>query len=906
MGGTWHPSERKIAGLLFRGAPDLLDLINKIVRRPWNFQADDPLPLMQLLLEPHMLSRNSPLDGIQDRLEQSKGIPHARVDGSPRQAAQDKATAAQQGTTVVRDEVAAVQRILYAAAAGLAGQFKRVHRIRFPHFSLAVWLVGLRAADLGDTSPDERGRVIAEHLRRFVRHGHGPTESRGAGIPELLTDLPWWIRILAAQAPRITLALTRLNFRAPRWFARHPVGHGRGRRFDSLAWAFAERDPALVNPEAACSLLVDAFLQDLREAYRRNTLLGFGRRRTGYPVRLIHGAVTDSPGLRVMELIGKIRNTPVRRGGRMARRYRWDPLLVVATGDLPPDAARTIRTVAGVLHGPADSAFAYLEWRDEIEQAGRERNWFLSLRVPSADPPPAGTRAELIKVPIRSARRTRVGPALLALLLILTTLVAIDRYGHCWTWPGAPLLERQDLNGRSVQCVGLSDGRYRFFKDLSGVDGLDAEVRTALAEVEDDIVQRSNRLKDEPNVVAVVFLGALTPRESEGYRSVLTELRGVAIAQEESMRDLPIRVLLANAGDSMRYGGLAAEAIARAAAEGERIVSVIGMGQSHEGTRQAIRRLTEAAIPMVGTAISATELATTTSQYYYQVGPTNQREARMVAHYATRIAKAQRVLVYYSADPGDIYSKDLWLQTERVLAARGIEVTGKSYREGNSPEGTDLSILAQQACGLGRDGLLFYAGRAERFDELLSGLRNSCQPLPALLAGDDVTRYVLGGDLWKQPGIVFDYITFASSLAWGDCDQAIHNLAFFTQYVRKFGRSSACEDILNDSPMLAHDALLVFATAVRRARADGPTVPSPDRVLGQMGSISERRQGAVRGASGLIDFGDRDGNRVPLNKAILILHVDGGQSTPTRRLLCGHIKVTPSPDVGCPDDATDN
>ena len=885
----WHTSEDKIRGLLFPGTPKLLEFINKLVRRARRYGTDNPPPLLYLVSDDVRAGKPSPLDGVEDRLEQSKGIPHARIDGS---VSADET-----------DEIGSVQRLLHGTVAGIAGKFGRAHRIRFPHYGLAVWLVGLRSGELRRTEPDQRDRVMAEQLRSFVRRGR-TSANPPEGIPEIVADLPWWIRLFASQAPRISLTLARLNFRAPRWFARHTVGRGRGRRFVPLAWDFVEGDPGLVDPEVICSLLVDAFLEDLRQAYRRDTVLGLGRRRTAHAVLLIDGADGGSPGLRLMEMIERSRNVPIRRGDRLVKRYRWDPLLVIATGDAAGRDASGIPTASGVLHEPADSLYAYREWRDELEQAGRGRSWFLPLKLPPSESPHPGIRDRLITVPLPSAPRTIVAPLLLAVVLLLGGVAAVDRRDHCWAWPGEPLLERHVLSQGRHQCVGLSSGRYEFFRNLSTVNYIDGNLKSELAAAEGRINRNSKGLEGNERAVTVVFLGPLTPTGKQGFRSVLEELRGVAVAQEDNMSDVPIRVLLANAGDGMKHGRLAAEAIARAAASDPSIVGVIGMGLSHEGTRQAIRRLADARMPMVGTAISATDLATKTSEYYYQVGPTNRREARMAAHYASEVLKVRRVAIYYAADNEDIYSQDLGRQVGEMFAERGIEVHAESYREAGLETGTDLGILAQRACDLGRDGLVFYAGRAERFLELLNGFRNSCEIFPQVLAGDDVTRFVLGDDLRNLPGVRFDYLSFASSLAWGaDCGNAVESIAFYARYTNTFG-STACTDTRDGLAMLAHDALLTVATAVRRARADGPNIPSSDRVLGEIGSISDLRQGAVNGASGRIDFGSSGRDRVPLNKAILVLRVEGRDGVPRRMLLCGKIDAIPPADSTCPDDRT--
>lgn len=99
-------------------------------------------------------------------------------------------------------------------------------------------------------------------------------------------------------------------------------------------------------------------------------------------------------------------------------------------------------------------------------------------------------------------------------------------------------------------------------------------------------------------------------------------------------------------------------------------------------------------LPMIGAAISATELATTTTPYYYQVGPTNEREAQVAAFRAGQLG-ARTVTVYYSGDPNDIYSNDLKEQVKEAFERQQIAVSEKRYRVGLA--GVDLTSASSDA-----------------------------------------------------------------------------------------------------------------------------------------------------------------------------------------------------------------
>lgn len=274
-----------------------------------------------------------------------------------------------------------------------------------------------------------------------------------------------------------------------------------------------------------------------------------------------------------------------------------------------------------------------------------------------------------------------------------------------------------------------------------------------------------------------MYLSELTSRDIADYRAELERLRGIAVAQDGSMADRPVRVLLANAGDGMDYGRSAAEAIAREAGEDGTLVAVVGLGISREGTRDAIIRLAQSdtPIPTIGTSISATDLATNTSPYYHQVGPTNQREAEVGVFYAATRLGARNAAIYYSGDEEDLYGKDLRDQVRRAFEGRGLAVREQRYRIDPSDPGGDISLVGRDACDVGPEGVVFYAGRTAQLPVFLKGMQSRCEGnYPDFLGGDDVARFVLDGGLNEFPGLVVDYLAQSSQsgleikLQWRD------------------------------------------------------------------------------------------------------------------------------------------
>ncbi len=897
------PSEQTLKGLLFEGAPEILSLLTSLVSRP-RWWRDLPLPLLYLA---RPLGSASPLKGIADWLAQENkkqfrfvhvsARTHATVSGD------DAPRSLPNGADFNREKLLALHSILDRVVAGLAGPRKGSRRIRFPHYSVAGWLVGLYTNAKDATRADRSATRRNAELREFLR-GHRPTVKPAADVIQLEAQVPWYIGLAAFFSLRIA-RLATLAWPVRGWFARHELAGGGG--IADLASYFEARRPTV---DQVCRLLVDAMLRDLLVAYRRTKIPGTRRGRLNYAVLLLDDVGIDTLGLALLELIDASRNEVVNRRLLPNLQYRRDPLLVVATGD---DAAlRELahgREINTALLSPSELGHVHRAWLADIDRDGVRRWWVLPLRIPQAEPPP-GIRTALTGRTAPRGRRSIAAPVALALVATAGIVGGWYSYGNCWTFDSH--LSREVLVGGQMQCVGISDGKFRFFEDFNGPDGLDASLKDDLMSVEEHIVNANKRARRHADVVSVVYLGILTGGQAESYGAVLEELLGLAAAQQEAS-DLgrPMQVLLANAGDDMHYASLAADVIVRRAAHDRSIVAVVGMGISHTETRAAMLRIAQARIPMVGTVISATGLAADTTPFYHQVGPTNEREAAVLAFYVAGRLEAKSAEVYYSADSADLYSQDLKDQLRSKLEAVGVAVSDQRYRATSTGDGVEVGELGGRACALRvrrPKSVAIYAGRAERFDEFIAGMEAKCQgSFPALLAGDDVTRHLLARTSPLPNGLVVDYAALASSLAWGDCF-ASFSPPFFAAYlkileaVRLSGSSDVCARTRDGGAMLAYDASRTVLQAVRDAGA-GDGTPSPDAVLGQLQQFHGPAQ--LTGATGVINF--LDDRRVPKDKVVVVLRAEG-PDRPVRLFHCGrlgHAEKAPTEARGCPLDRSE-
>jgi ABC-type branched-subunit amino acid transport system substrate-binding protein len=891
----WQPASNDLGGLLFEGAPAFLSKLDDLVLRPRRWWCETLLPIIYLVCEP--AARNS-LDGLADRLRQARGILHSRINEEETPPTGDTQVSAKP-----------IRQLLDGVVADLSQYSRRRRPLRFPHYCLAVWLVNLNTNNETSGQADRSGQRVDNALQEFIKERYRLQNRTTNTETSVINEFPWWVRIPVQLLPPLGIRLTRVFWGPPRWIAGNQIAmnHSAG-SFRGLARKFMEQRPGQqqdIQQDEIDRLLVDAFMEDLRSGYRRGTVFGVGRRRTTYPVLLIDKIGSTTTNFRLLKLISDSRTDYLHKNtagpGRQPRkRAYFHPLLIVAQGDssaLDGIGPPHYRSEGHDSYSVADIKFYYSEWYRAL--AGFNRTWFIPLKVP-VEHGHRGLRTEITEISLPAASRPLATFMVPALLVTAVSFISYDTYHtHCGAWYWEPQLQRQFLTTDRDQCVGLGSSNHRFFDDVGDINGVDQQLANDLREVEDLIHRFNEEAIKSPSYLTVVYLSELTPVDVGLYRSELEHLRGIAVAQQGSMSDRPVRVLLANGGDGMDYGQATAETIAKEASEDNTLVAVVGLGSSRTGTRDAIVRLAgpNTHIPTIGTIISATDLATNTSPYYHQVAPTNQREAEVGAFYVATRLGARNATIYYSDDMDDLYSKDLRVQARRAFEAQGLVVREKVYPINSNGGGNDINSAGRDACDIGPEGVVFYAGRAQQLSVFFKGMQDKCEAnYPNVIGGDGVSRFVLDGGLNEFPGLTVDYLTQASSLAWGpECSGATSSVGFFVDYQKLFGEG-ACLSTRRGGSLLAHDTFLVFIQGVRNA---GVPRPTPDAVLRGIEDISSQGSGPLRGASGQIDYPRTGDQSIPKDKAILVLRGEAFKE-PKRMLLCGqHDTAQPPPD-NCP------
>ena len=768
---------------------------------------------------------------------------------------------------------------------------------RFPRLDLVTWLMAQqldpaeatsgerdRTADSGGVDPAGRDRRIRERLRTRDRFEPGVIPNP-PGVP------PWlWALALPVAA---LLYRARISGRVPllsgyyRWFVRR----------DSLAPRRAGGLPKVAadltdlawhaEPNTTLLFLVNSFIEDIRAAYRSPVKRLVGVRRTSCCLISISNVTRRNGGYQLLRAINEIRN----------RTGLDDPLLVVTESHRAPPFADPPDRLAPV----GEAGVEYEAWRNEIARAQEEKRavaWFLPLEVPGipvdAKPRAQHRRDLLATQPIAAPREPHYRKAARLASLVGVLAAVVLGYGwyshaHCGnglSWPGlSPTLTRA-----GDECVGLSDDPTALFSPL------DEPTRALARQVEDLNTEVRARHDDQPSrpVITLVYLGALSaPGPNAGAVAAEVEgLKGVAVAQRRQLdaaasTDPLIKVLFANAGQRMAGGTAVAATIGAAARRDPTLVGVVGLNESYRATEDTVNALADQGIPTVAATISTDSLADDLLMYF-QIAPQNKREAAVAAAYAaqhTPPGAGRSVRIYFSDDPGDIYSTNLTADAGEAFRALGFGVTTITFTPDGgaattTPSAADLHLADAGQAGTDtcdHPALVFYAGRPlPDFGSFVGAARNCATP-PRILADDDVTRYAANDLARRQyPSIPFDYLAFAA--ATPAQAQSGPEQDFYRSYDRLFPAAAGATRSLDGHAALAYDAAETYVASVQRLRSRGQTLPiSPGTVWRQISAITGP---GLRGASGYIDFGGSIDRRVPRDKPVLVLHVADGEVQP--------------------------
>ncbi|MER5387806.1 hypothetical protein [Saccharopolyspora sp. NPDC002686] len=785
----------------------------------------------------HLLREKNP-GALVDQLSDHLGsvVPHVVLD-----VGADPAETQRQKSVQIR-------KLLDRAALGLrdADSWPRIGRLRFRRYALLSWLLkkNLPQTNLARAPHSDVRHLLREYLSsRRPRRTQQEEQLESQGWELAAQNLPWYLHLLSLVFFPVYYAWWMRAGRVARWFMRQPyLSPGESADFPSFAQRLIATPSRFENAEQVRKLLVHAFLADLADSYKRRLWRWKWVPKDCYPVLLLRNLRDESTGKLLVRLINDVRNET---GSR-------DPLLVIGAG-----------TAALPEESPSE-AVTLEQWPEKLQNARRRRSptaWYVPVQV--ADEPGSTDDESTLSLgqadlPLKRSRLVRRVPAiaLVALLLVGTGAYVKQYVGPCGQllpWNGLELWAEDN------ECVGVSDGTFQF-SDIKGRNAEEADFLQGLVglqrTVEDQnswIDTQHERNKSRP-YVTVVYFSTLTDSDpnSATLNGVFEELKGILHAQRMSdLRGGPlIRIVLANGGGEMKHAGAVAEHIValaqRRADSAAPVVGVVGLGGSWQGTENAIRVLGAAGLPMVGTTTSA-DAFPQVSKLYHQVGPNNAQQAQFVRDYLGPGAKPK---VYYST--GDLYSENLAddlrgqfaLPPERVVA---------------NPSFDDTRI----SCG--PQEVAFFSGRASKLGGFLDSVRWHCNkinaPLPRLIAGDDITKFMLDKELKKDVYLSLEYTSFYGEVVNKESDD------------------------IEGRAMLAFDALRVLQNAITNVIGESLLPDGAEQLplngLSVWRGIAEINGPGrvVPGTAGNICYGP-DSQQVPVDKKISIMRMKTGMSQP--------------------------
>jgi hypothetical protein len=900
---------------VFRGVLDVVRLVDRLCRRPrFGDLADSPdahsrraqrgLPLLCLVRSPQ---HSGLLGGLAKRLTRARPsrVPHCLV-----RLRTDRPALARNEFSDV--DVHQVREILAHAAERLgSSRNARGGRIRFRRFGLLDWLM---SEDLDDVDIPRRAAELRGRLRGrdIVQRFDDTITSAGKQV-----DLTGWWRFLAGLIrllPPLLFAV-RVTGRVPfvgeqyRWFLRQPHVTpevpggflGFAERLTAGRDGWRQEDAAQV-----ARLLTNAFLEDLRRAWRSPWRMG-GPRRMAYVALLLDNVTADNGGYALLQLINDVRNEI----------GRFDPLLLISAGEqVPPDGRDT-----GRIYFASNAAAGYETWRNALRDARRARTdtaWYLRVSVPDLDGSDRADARERddIRQQVDGLTATayriasppwwgrRVVPVGTVVVLLAAAMVGYvtwsgEHCGHGWRWP-VPGSTLRWLDG---QCVGVTDGGYTFDPALAEV--------TALIQNQNEQTEQRHRDNPARSYVTVVDLQALTPPlgNSTGLAAERESLEGAAVFQAQTLRDPSyplVRLLIGNAGSDMTYGTTVADQLRTLPTGDAPLVGVIGLDHSTRATDATVLALADDGLPTIAASLSEDQLANS-NPLYYQVSPQNKREAAVAAAFADQLPPgtlaAKQIRVYHPDDPEDTYAQNLTDQVLDAFGKAGYATQEVRFAPSDMPASqVKPGVLyptqnGKNACGF--PGLVYYAGDGvPDFNAFLDGLKQ-CTSSPAVLADDDVTRYVADTRTRElNQTVPFWYTAFAAPNATTSQATEFYNGNAGLYALFPHERDNGEDPSLDGHAALTYDTMQTLRTAVAHLRLGNAAIPiTPGHVWRELSSISstpptkakpDPNNNAVQGVTGLIDFGRTGGNlHYPANKQISILHVVAGKVEDKPAFYCG-------------------
>lgn len=478
----------------------------------------------------------------------------------------------------------------------------------------------------------------------------------------------------------------------------------------------------------------------------------------------------------------------------------------------------------------------------------------------SVEVPPSPFRRLLIPVLV----------VLLAALGVAAYLVVDDRLERC---DGQDDVRKAADTG---ECIGVTAAESDFDQPELGA-------------VLDRIRTENVNARTDPEFVSVaVFLPMTTaPGGITTYDWVRGQLQGASQAQVTFNRSArpKVQLLLANPGNDMRHWRSVVDDLDARRDGPDHLVAVTGIGLSLGHARDAMRRMSELRIPIVGSTITADDLAGIPG--LLRPAPTNARQARAAADHL-KATGAKTALLLQDTNNEDLYPETLAKAFRDQFGDGGHRVLeqAQQYDSGLGSVENAFALMMPNICATEAD-VVFFAGRGRdlaRFVEKLA-TRLCRERVIRIVTGDDISAEQLLSESFKRglaAGVEVTYTDLADGAAWeADRRKPLAEREFPDTAVQTFlgdeRDPATCFRCLfgavasgDDGAIMAYDAMLTITTAIQRASGATGRRVSATHVLQAFNSLNG--QNAVPGASGLLSY-DNDGTAH--QKVVLLMRLDG-------------------------------
>ncbi|MEU9356940.1 hypothetical protein AB0D35_02305 [Streptomyces sp. NPDC048301] len=443
----------------------------------------------------------------------------------------------------------------------------------------------------------------------------------------------------------------------------------------------------------------------------------------------------------------------------------------------------------------------------------------------------------------------------------------------------------------SDECVGVSGGGYDFGRSqLTSVTAA---------------IGRENSSLEKDRYVTVALLLPLTSTDPSMRTKVLRELQGAFAAQyranHQSNGQVPkIRLALANTGANNLLWQPVVDRLKTMTGAPHRLRAVSSVATSSAQTKSAVKALTGAGIAVVGSTITADDIAngpgadTDPFPGLARVSPTNRDEARALTSFGEKI-KAGKALLVQDTRQGDHYTDTLKSAFSALLKGSRYEPQLFTSREDPNDEGNTANTFEQIThliCDTDAEAV-YFAGRHVQLRQFINALgARGCQNRSFLVLTGDEGSY-LGRDKKLdldalRHDVTVRYAALAHPDTWPAAAAAAKEKAqnaptggsaddyrAFTDLLETVGKKPVGpvgtiekDDLTDGQVIIAHDAMTLAVAAIRRATTGGSQLPALEDVSSQWPQIKGSLR--VRGASGWICL-DNHGN--PYNKAVPVVEL---------------------------------